>query len=52
MQQIAKLTGDNIDRKKFDLYSTLMNKYARKFESFVQMINASSRFGGGNPSKQ
>lgn len=51
MQQIAKLTGDNIDRKKFDLYSTLMNKYARKFESFVQMINASSRFGGGNPSK-
>lgn len=51
MQQIAKLTGDNIDRKKFDLFSILLNKYARKFDSFIQMINASSRFSGGNPSK-
>jgi len=46
MRQIAKIAGDSIDREKFSSYSTLLNKYARKFESFNSLIAGSSRFSG------
>ena len=46
MQMVARQMGNHIDKKKFDLYATLLNKYARKFQSFNAMLGASSKFGG------
>ena len=49
MRQIAKLAEHSIDQQSYSLYSTLLNKYARKFESFNALLTSSARFGAGNP---
>lgn len=50
MQMVARQMGNHIDKKKFDLYATLLNKYALKFKSLNAMLGASSKFGG-NPER-
>lgn len=46
MQMVARAMGDHIDKKKFDLYATLLDKYSRKFKSLSSLLGASSKFGG------
>lgn len=50
MQMVARQMGNHIDKKKFDLYATLLNKYSLKFKSLSSMLGASSKFGG-NPER-